>query len=305
MCSIYLKNKLKGSTCSLLRFSRSILFVTAGIVLFCFSCNEKEEEKTVPHPALEGTSWKLKGIVDMQTGILTENNVLLKRCKSCYIITFDTDSTASGYAEYNSVTVRLWPRLSMNMSLNGINTNTDSYAVEGDNLKFFFNIEKKYVLFTRYEEDSNEIDEKEGRLEGTMWQLEGLVDAQTGTLMKLKILHPSDSHRIRYYHIGFHSDRVDLESGYIPRHLGLEPGMYSILDGYTSNNGFHSAYIADYETGSFKTLFYIATKAGESQDGLVYAAIFQTSALQSFSLQGNELILYYNNKNNYLLYKRI
>ena len=43
---------------------------------------------------LQGTKWKLIGIVDVQTGNLTELEP--KDCAECYTLTFDTDNTFNG-----------------------------------------------------------------------------------------------------------------------------------------------------------------------------------------------------------------
>lgn len=49
--------------------------------------------------SLDGTKWKLEGIVDEQTNALKE--LAPKDCEECYTLTFDTDSTATVHSITN------------------------------------------------------------------------------------------------------------------------------------------------------------------------------------------------------------
>ena len=61
----------------------------------------KWEKNTLLEINLQGTKWKLIGIVDIQTGVLTELEP--RDCNECYTITFDTDGTFSGVTSNNVI----------------------------------------------------------------------------------------------------------------------------------------------------------------------------------------------------------
>jgi hypothetical protein len=68
---------------------------------------EPEPEPPIEQPSrfppLEGTHWKLDGIVETSTGAIRELNPT--NCETCYFLTFDTDSTAEGRAVINVINV--------------------------------------------------------------------------------------------------------------------------------------------------------------------------------------------------------
>jgi len=73
------------------------LVIFLSVLAGSFSaCKEKIDNDIT---FLEGSSWKLVGIVDSQTSVLTEFEP--KDCNECYIIVFDTDSTFSGQTTSN------------------------------------------------------------------------------------------------------------------------------------------------------------------------------------------------------------
>jgi hypothetical protein len=51
-------------------------------------------------PPLEGTHWKLAGVVDASTGEMKKLD--LEDCANCYTLTFDTDSSIQGRLIYNT-----------------------------------------------------------------------------------------------------------------------------------------------------------------------------------------------------------
>ena len=69
------------------------------IVLFCLSCQKKDEADETSN--LSGTNWKLAGIVDTKTGVLTK--IEPKDCEKCYTLTFDTDTTFSTFSSSNEL----------------------------------------------------------------------------------------------------------------------------------------------------------------------------------------------------------
>jgi len=112
--------------------------------------------------SLEDTKWKLVGIVDAQTGILTELEP--KDCKECYTLTFDTDTTAQGMAVRNIVFVEklnpikvvrtlIWESINdANIYCNAM-ASAESYTSDRYVLKIFYkddcstDIVNKYLLF--------------------------------------------------------------------------------------------------------------------------------------------------------------
>jgi uncharacterized repeat protein (TIGR02543 family) len=65
-----------------------------GIVTQDTTLYAKWEENTLQEINLQGTKWKLIGIVDVQSGNLTELEP--KDCDECFTLIFDTDDTFSG-----------------------------------------------------------------------------------------------------------------------------------------------------------------------------------------------------------------
>ncbi|MDR2126333.1 MAG: hypothetical protein LBP63_05855 [Prevotellaceae bacterium] len=130
----------------------AILLILAGVVA-CGKENENNEINT-----LKGTKWKLAGIVDAKTGVLKELEP--KDCEQCYTLTFDTDSTAWGKSVLNTMYIRLLPKPYINImteiddSDNGdvqlfydaIKT-VDTYKVGKNELQFFYNKKKNYLLY--------------------------------------------------------------------------------------------------------------------------------------------------------------
>ncbi|MDR2406724.1 MAG: hypothetical protein LBE13_01215 [Bacteroidales bacterium] len=108
--------------------------------------------------ALAGTSWKLVGYVNIQESTMIEAEP--KDCERCYTLVFDTDSTARGYSVINIIDLSLKPRLVMGTatmaddSMNGnitlyyeVMKTIQSYSIEYDTLKFYYNNNNNYLLF--------------------------------------------------------------------------------------------------------------------------------------------------------------
>jgi hypothetical protein len=93
----------------------ALLLILAGMMI---SCGKDEIN------SLKGTKWKLAGIVDVQTGKLTELEP--KDCEQCYTLVFDTDNTAQGYSSSNVV----WVDISAS-HLIGIATEVGEYEPDG------------------------------------------------------------------------------------------------------------------------------------------------------------------------------
>ena len=123
------------------------------VCLVCCSCQTQND--TDKPMSLKGTKWKLKGIVNTETGTLKVLEP--KNCVKCYTFTFDTDTTALGYSVLNEMFIR---------GLNPVIIVGTKVGEEGDagiyykalfsvhsctfnrsELKLFFNNNKEYLLF--------------------------------------------------------------------------------------------------------------------------------------------------------------
>ena len=110
-------------------------------------------------------------------------------------------------------------------------------------------------------------------LAGTKWKLNGIVNAGTGAVT---VLAPTDD---RCYLLSFDEDTYT---------------------GVSSTNDLMGKYTADFETSVIE-MEVGGTKLGEVGDGYLYVEALLS--VQSFSLLGNELRLYYNEKKSYLSYR--
>jgi len=81
----------------------SMLVVLAFVVIGCNSPTGNGTPNGSGNVDFEltGTSWKLTGIVDSETGSLTELEP--RDCEECYTLTFDTDTTISSYSSVNEM----------------------------------------------------------------------------------------------------------------------------------------------------------------------------------------------------------
>ncbi|MDR2969865.1 MAG: hypothetical protein LBV32_09735 [Tannerellaceae bacterium] len=89
-----------------------LLFSVA--LLFC-GCEKTKEEKDIKLETLKGTKWKLEGIADDRTGTLKVLEP--KDCEECFTLTFDTNSTFSGF----STTRNLSGECNIDYATNAIN----------------------------------------------------------------------------------------------------------------------------------------------------------------------------------------
>ena len=119
------------------------------------------EDPTSPEPCfLGGTQWKLEGIVDAETNTLKvlepEDN-----CLDYYTITFNTDTTAQGqsivisvnlnpiqlYCSFTYLNYYFWEDENHACFCKALNS-VKSYACDSNELKFYFNDKRDYLLFT-------------------------------------------------------------------------------------------------------------------------------------------------------------
>jgi hypothetical protein len=151
-----------------------ILF--ACILLAGFACRNENEvtvimeepENVIPEPpedipppetGLKDTKWKLAGMVEAKTGELKELEP--KDCETCYTLEFYNDTMATGRSSINIIGVILSRKSQIIFVMteaydheNGdiqlfydLLEKVDSYSVEENELKFFYNNEQNYLLY--------------------------------------------------------------------------------------------------------------------------------------------------------------
>jgi hypothetical protein len=137
------------------------LFAAGMLILCCCCSGDPTPELPTSEPSipedLRGTMWKLAGIVDVKTGVLTELEP--KDCERCYTLEFDMDSTISlhsttneGRMSINDITDDHIPNFSIwtevaevfdGVLYTQVHLYITSYTQEGNELKFFYQIDGK------------------------------------------------------------------------------------------------------------------------------------------------------------------
>ncbi|MDR2145628.1 MAG: hypothetical protein LBE91_04100 [Tannerella sp.] len=132
-------------------------------------------------------------------------------------------------------------------------------------------------------EESTEFDPS-NPLVGIIWKLVGFVDTQTGVLREPEPKNCDYCFKpwFECYLLKFDKDGV----------------LYS----HSSTNEMTGDYKVDYETNQIEILKFGGTKINEFGDGHFWWEVFYQFTF--FILKDDELELYYNNKKNYLLFKR-
>jgi hypothetical protein len=118
--------------------------------------------------------------------------------------------------------------------------------------------------------------EERDLLTKTKWKLVGFVDVETETI---KEAYPNGEY-----------------------HYVLTFNKWGKFSGLTSSNSIEGKYKINYYKHSINFSMKLGTVANEFPDGYIYTdALFK---VDYFFIQENELKLYYNNKQNYLLYRQ-
>ena len=146
--------------------------------------------------------------------------------------------------------------------------------------------------------NESEIDINRQYLEGTKWKLTGFVDQKTG-----KIIEPEPKD-FSHHNVNDENNwgRCDCFTIYFDIGLcGVDLVPKPTVSIMAVSNLFCAAYEVDYVTSSIYIAPLFGTDLCEIGDGYLYFRAFET--VQSFSLKKNVLKLYYNDNNNYLLFK--
>jgi len=317
-----------------------MLVVLAFALINC-DCDDSEPGPgTGGDKTLSGTKWKLEGIVDAETG---ELRVLWPiDCEWCYTIAFDickhvyfdkcslnvpennffiaysTNNRFDGYyaADYETDSIHIidLSRTGMSEIGNGqlwgdIFSNINTFSLQDNKLMLYDSYNRYYLLFKPLEElctkkkilfcmltalafdvTSCDCDDNEPApdttLSGTMWKLEGIGDVQTG---ELKVPEPRECEIC-------HTLAFDIGS---PIFTDVSEDNFFVAN--SSSNKMDGTYSADYKTNNIIITSLGGTKKGEIGDGNLWWDIFPK--INTFSLQNNKLMLYYNDNKNYLLFK--
>ncbi|MCL1937724.1 MAG: META domain-containing protein [Candidatus Azobacteroides sp.] len=135
---------------------------------------------------------------------------------------------------------------------------------------------KLFILFCALACMACQSNENEmGSLKGTKWKLAGFIDAVTD---EMKEAEPVSE---KCYLLTFNKDNT--------------------LSGVSSTNQLTGIYKLEEKTSSIYINIWPMTLINELFDGELYCK--DLNAVKSFSLQKNELRLYYNDDKNYLLFK--
>jgi hypothetical protein len=149
-----------------LRRIRKCLYYTvclfaAGLLVLC-----NGRDMNPASISLEGTKWKLAGVVDVETGVLRDLEP--KDCTECYTLTFDTNHTASVHSIIMDVEIDLL-NLDPSRPVKKIYFDegypdghghdfrmaifwAESFTVTLEELKLFYNNKKEYLQFKLIEQ---------------------------------------------------------------------------------------------------------------------------------------------------------
>ena len=270
----------------------TLLLVFAG---FFSACKEKIDNGIT---SLEGSSWKLVGIVNAQTGALMELEP--KSCDRCYTLKFEADNTYSVSSSSNDLFgqyIADYSTYGFKITLiNGTmvreiedgdlyatpfrDKSIQSFSLQKDELKLYYedNGVEHYMLYEKKELENSL------SLVNTKWKLKGILDVETNTLTELEPKDCAECYTLEFMLYG---------------HI-LGKGEKSYLR--TKN----SPYIVNYalstvQLGEIHTLYDTETPNGK----IFLENIYDFMELEQFELRENELRLYYNNKKNCLLFNTL
>ena len=176
----------------------------------------EDPTNVVPPPPtyLQGTKWKLAGIVNSKTGAVKK--LTPTDCDVCYTLSFDTDYTLTAISINQRLKLDLlnftsFPVYSGNEMLvcerydkdgedycdsdyfrRGIMT-TESYSATSDELRLICTYGYEYLSFTPHDGDNPATSRR-----GTKWKLEGMVDVETNELRKLESTNCEECYTLRF-----------------------------------------------------------------------------------------------------------
>jgi hypothetical protein len=235
---------------------------------------------------LQGTAWQLVGFVDVETGEIKEIDPKEEdRCLYC-TLEFNTDNTFLAFSTANEIWgnyevdyttnnfrfVRVWSTLIYEPGDGDRYCEAlriiRSFSTQKNELRLYYNDKKNYLLFRSIE----------SIFANTNWKLTGFMNIETGEIQPPE---PPGKDLFLITFCGYHG-----------------------VGGFASNNQLSGRYFFNERTSRILMRISKTTFFEESSDGRRYMA-YLNDGIQSFSLQEDELKLFYNNKKNCLLFKKI
>jgi hypothetical protein len=268
-------------------------------ISFSWSCKNTDEPIEITDEptgivSLKGTEWKLSGYVTVESGELIPEETSMWSDTNNTLV-FDESGHGYGKTIFNSVEVLqlLGKPLIIIMTKVGDSDNghlelfyeaalmVDSYQYEENQLKFFYNDKKNYLLYKPAEEmkiPRVPVPEEILDLARTNWQFVGLVDAETNVLT-LSCPDDCSAEKNGCYKFGF------FDGG---------GGVFLI----------HTAYV--YLDFSREPVFYGNTFNQESLFSDQQKLLLDIACtVESCKYENNQLKLFCDNKKQYLLFYRI
>jgi hypothetical protein len=310
----------------------SLLVAITSLTLVFVNCNDdsvkppinpnEDGEWRSDDKILAGTSWKLSGVVDVSTGVMSFPSICSTICENrmCYSLNFNTDGNLNTYSSANEY----WGTYIVELRDDGdktdyrININdligtkrygeecddgdklweksfqtVKSFVLQENELKLFYNDDQNYLLFLRYSEDKSLVGEWEmlkeesynQSLVGTSWKLYSING--TGFISLVDNLCPD----VDCYSLKFKKDGTLR----ITSSVNESWGTYTVVS--NEDKVFYNIYIADI----IGTKVDYLTHEDVSLDDGWRRRIFPT--IKSFAFQDGSLKLFYNDDQNCLVFK--
>ena len=279
---------------------KTILNLTALLLIFAGSFSACKEKIDNGITNLEGSSWKLVGIVNTQTGALMELEP--KGCDRCYTLTFEADNTYSVSSSTNDLfgeyiadystygfQITLIDGTRVREIENGAlyvtpfrDKSIKSFSLQKDELRLYYedNGVEHYMLYEK-KEISHPLS-----LVNTKWKLKGMLDVETNILTELE---PKDCARCYTFE------------------FILDGSFYGQGENSYFQHGMNSRYIVNYALSTVQ-FGDISTRYADTEtaNGKIFLDnIYNFMESGQFELRENELRLYYNNKKNCLLFNTL
>ena len=279
--------------------TKIIILILVIAVNFAASC-KKEPKPEPPEPpapiTLINTNWKLVAFADVETGVTQEPQ---RFADKCYHIKFSEDTTFSGFSSntkiggtyiidkenskikislfFGIISSSIFEILDGKQYIEALN-NVQSFSFQDEELKLYYNDNKNYLLFK-----SNPTYNDSDPLLNTSWRLKGYVDVATS---QIELVEWTD---LVPHMLNNNFDKNYMITIFVP----------SKIEGNSVYNWFSAKYVSD-ETTANMTI----TADGWQYDWNAeeHKNVDALNDVHKFSLEGNELKLYYNNGQNYLLY---
>ena len=248
-----------------------------------------------PEFTLKGTTWKLVGFVDTETGEVKEAEPI--NYERCYLITFNKDGNTFDGFSFNhpfcgryvfdegtsniniymeKMELPICERFDGDRYINSLN-DIQSLGLQKNELRLYYNDKKNCLLFISIESPN-----EPNLLADTDWRLTSFMDVENGEIHMPDTMIPGDPKK--KFVLTFNKDYE--------------------LGGFSSSNRLIGRYILDEKNSNIHIIIWTQTFVCETPDGDLYIDALNGVQLQLFSFHENELKLFYNNGKNCLIFKK-